>query len=149
MMDIYQIEDGDSLRSIAGRFNTTVDEIIKKNNLSYPDELVIGMRLVIPQDKEAYYNIYTVEKGDSLYKIARKYNINPELLAAFNGLNFDDYIYPNQEIMIPKNGYSYYLTAEGDTLQTVIDTFNSDHDKLLKENTTIYLLPGQLIVNKK
>ena len=105
--------------------------------------------MLIPQEKEQYFNIYTVEKGDSLYKIAKEYNINSELLAAFNGLNYDDYIYPNQEIMIPKKGYSYYLTAKGDTLNGVIDIFKSNKDKLLKENSTIYLLPGQLIVNKK
>ena len=129
--------------------NSKVEDILKENNISYPEELMMGTRLVIPQKKESYYNTYTVEKGDNLYKIAKKYNINPELLAAFNGLNYDDYIYPNEQIMIPKNGYSYYLTAEGDTLDTIIDVFNSNQDKILKENKTIYLLPGQLIVNKK
>lgn len=149
MIDIYQIQDGDTFDKIASRFNTTVDEILRQNNLTNNDEIDIGTKIVIPQDKESYFNIYTVEKGDSLYKIARKYNLNPELLAALNGLNFDDYIYPNQEVLIPKNGYSYYLTAEGDTLDTVVAMFKSNKDKLLKENKTIYLMPGQLLVNKK
>ncbi len=149
MMDIYQIQEGDTLSEIAMRFNTTVDELLRQNNISYPDDLRMGMRLVIPQSKEAYFNTYTVEKGDTLYKIAKDYNINPELLAAFNGLNFDDYIFPNEELMIPKNGYSYYLTTEGDTIDSVVSIFKSNIEKLLKENETIYLLPGQLIVNKK
>ena len=92
MIDIYQIQENDSLRDIANRFNTTVDDILKVNNIAFPEEILVGMRLVIPQNKEQYFNTYTVSKGDSLYKIARQYNINPELLAAFNGLNFDDYI---------------------------------------------------------
>ena len=149
MMDIYQIQENDSLRSIADRFSTTVENIMRENNISYPEELVAGMKIVIPQNKDEYFNVYTVEKGDTLYKIAKKYNINPELLASFNGLNFDDYIYPNEQIMIPKSGYSYYLTAEGDTLDMVATIFKSNIDKMLKENKTIYLLPGQLIVNKK
>ena len=149
MLDIYEIQEEDSLRSIADRFNTTIEDILKENNISYPEELTIGTRLVIPQKEEAYFNTYTIEKGDTLYKVALKYNINPELLAAFNGLNYDDYIYPNQELMIPKNGYSYYLTAKGDTIDSVVKMLNSNEDKLLKENKTIYLLPGQLIVNKK
>lgn len=149
MIDIYQIEEGDSLNSVAERFNTSIEQILSQNNISYPEEIEIGTRLVIPQEKESYFNTYTIEKGDTLYKIAREYNLNPELLAAFNGLNLDDYIYPNQEIMIPKKGYSYYLTAEGDTLNGVIDIFQSNKEKLLSENSTIYLLPGQLIVNKK
>ena len=66
-----------------------------------------------------------------------------------NGLNFDDYIYPNQQLLIPKNGYSYYITAEGDTLDEVIRVFNSNKEKFLNENQTIYLLANQLLVNKK
>ena len=64
-------------------------------------------------------------------------------------LDDDDYIYPNQQILIPKNGYSYYITAEGDTLDEVIRAFNSNRDKFLNENKTIYLMAGQLLVNKK
>ena len=95
-----------------------------------------------------FFNVYVIEKGDNLYKIAREYNINPVLLAALNGLNNDDYIYPNQELLIPKNGYSYYITAEGDTIDLVADKFNTTKDDVMKNNT-IYLLPGQLIVHKK
>ena len=107
------------------------------------------MDIIVPTDSKEYFNYYTVESGDSLYAIARKYNINPELLANMNGLNMDDYIYPNQTLLIPKNGYSYYITAEGDTLDEVIKAFNSNKDKFLNENSTIYLLSGQLLVNKK
>ena len=84
-----------------------------------------------------------------MYEIARKYNINPTLLASINGLNMNDYIYPNQEILIPKSGYSYYITDEGDTLDTVSDTFMIDKDYLLKQNNIIYLLPGQVLVAKR
>ncbi len=96
-----------------------------------------------------YFNYYVVLKGDSLYKIAKSYNINPELLAALNGLNLEDYIYPNQELLIPKSGYAYYITSEGDTLDEIIKIFNSNYEKFLQENPTIYLMAGQLLVNKK
>ena len=100
-------------------------------------------------DNDEYFIIYKITKGDSLYKIAKKYNINPQLLASFNGLNMDDYIYPNQEILIPKSGYSYYITAEGDTLDTVSNIFNISKEDLLNQNNTIYLLKDQIIVNKR
>ena len=83
-----------------------------------------------------------------MYQISRKYNINPTLLSALNGLNNDDYIYPNQEILIPKNGYSYYISKEGDTLDLVAEKFNTSIDDLVKENN-IYLMSGQLMVHKK
>ena len=96
-----------------------------------------------------YYEYYTIKSGDSLYQIARKYNINPDLLASLNGLNMNDYIYPGQMIMIPKSGYSYYLTKEGDTIDTVANTFGVPIDKFLSDNKILYLLDGQLLVKKK
>ena len=100
-------------------------------------------------NNDEFFIVYKIESGDSLYKIAQKYNINPKLLANFNGLNMDDYIYPNQEILIPKSGYSYYITAEGDTLDTVADVFQITKDKLLNQNKVIYLLKDQIMVNKR
>ncbi len=66
-----------------------------------------------------------------------------------NGLGAEDYIYPGQEILIPKNNYSYYLTAEGDTLDMVANVFKKSKANVLAENETIYLLPDQLLVSKK
>ena len=103
---------------------------------------------IVPKNNQNYFEYYTIEKGDSLYGIARRYNINPTLLAALNGLNLDDYIYPNQKIMIPKSGYSFYITKDGDTIDLVSKKFNRKPSEVLEMNTTIYLLPGQLMINK-
>ena len=92
---------------------------------------------------------YIVKEGDNIATIAKKYNINPTLLASLNGLNMEDYIYPNQEILIPKSGYSYYITAEGDTLDTVADMFKISTLDLLNQNETIYLLKDQVLVTKR
>ena len=92
---------------------------------------------------------YTINKGDTLYAISKKYNINPNLLASINGLNLDDYIYQNQVLLLPVSGYSYYVTAEGDTLDTVSQMFKKNKENILKENETIYLLPGQILVSER
>ena len=103
-------------------------------------------------DKETlsqdFFDIYVIKKGDNLYEISKEYNINPMLLAALNGLNMDDYIYPNQELLIPKSGFIYYISAEGDTIDLVANKFNTNIEEVMKNNT-IYLLPGQLLVHKK
>ena len=51
--------------------------------------------------------------------------------------------------MVPKSGYSYYITAEGDTLEIVKRLFETSYNELLNQNKTIYLLPEQLMVFKK
>ena len=104
--------------------------------------------IIVPINKEKYFDIYTIQQGDNLYGIARSNNINPDLLALLNGLNSDDYIYPNEEILIPKSNYSYYVTTSGDTLEIVAEKFKVRPQSLLENNEAVYLLPGQLIVKK-
>ena len=105
--------------------------------------------LINNQPNEDYYEYYTIQKGDNLYQIARMYNVNLNLLAALNGIDINEYIYPNQVIILPKKGYSYYLTKDGDTLSIVANTFDTDILNLINENKTIYLREGQLIVHKE
>lgn len=149
MYDRYRIKKGDNLDVIAKKFNTEVETLKTINNLYFTDSLREGLEIIVPVPKEEYYNYYTVSKGDTLYKIGQKYNINPELLASLNGLDMKDYIYPNQEILIPKYNYSYYITKDGDTLEMLTNIFKTTKNEIIKNNETIYLLPGQIIVNKK
>lgn len=149
MFDSYVIKNNEDLASIAKKYNTTAKVLQDINNIFYLNDVREGMEIIVPLESKDYFSYYVVEKGDSLYAISRKYNINPELLASMNGLNLDDYIYPNQQLLIPKSGYSYYITAEGDTIDEVIKVFNTNKDKFLNENKTIYLMEGQLLVSKK
>ena len=100
-------------------------------------------------NSDTYFDYYTIEKGDSLYKISKEYNINPSLLASLNGLNTSDYIYPGQVILVPNANYSYYITKSGDTIESVAKTFDIDKKRLIDDNKTIYLLEGQMLVKKK
>ena len=89
---------------------------------------------------------YVVQKGDSLYKIAQKYGVTVEELVETNKLE-STVIYPNQVILLPVNNYSYYITKDGDTLDMVSEMFKKNKDLLIKENESIYLLPGQILVS--
>ena len=66
----YTVKSGDNLYSIARKFNTTVDAIKRKNNLT-SNNLSVGQVLKIPVRETT---IYTVKRGDTLYSIAREYN---------------------------------------------------------------------------
>ena len=96
-----------------------------------------------------YYMAYEIKKGDTLYQISKEYNVNTKLLAELNGLNLDDYIYPGQTLLIPKKNVSYYITKDGDTLDTVSGIFNVNIDNIIKDNKTIYLKEGQMIYLKR
>jgi LysM repeat protein len=96
-----------------------------------------------------FYDIYEIKKGDSLYQISKEYNVNTKLLAQLNGLELDDYIYPEQMLLIPKKDVSYYITKQGDTLNTVSKLFNVNEDDIISQNKTIYLQNGQMIFYKR
>ena len=102
----------------------------------------------VENDDEFFYN-YTINDGDTLYDIAQKNNIDVSLLAEINGINVYDYLYPNQEIIIPTNDTKIYITKQDDTLQEIALKSNKSIDEIIKSNLNLYLLPDQLIVYKE
>ena len=149
MFEKYRVKSNETLDDIARMFHTNKEYVEDLNNLYYSESLREGMDIIVPKNKTKYFDTYTINKGDTLYAISKKYNINPNLLASINGLNLDDYIYQNQVLLLPVSGYSYYVTAEGDTLDAVSQMFKKNKENILKENETIYLLPGQILVSER
>ena len=95
-----------------------------------------------------FYSVYVVVNGDTLYKISKDFNVNPKLVAELNGLKLDEYIYPKQVLLIPKKGVQFYITKDDDTLRDVSKIFNVSETNIIKQNKSIYLLPGQMIFYK-
>ena len=144
MYDIYQIQVGDTIDSLANKYNTS-RELLKQLNPN--STFAVGTTIIVPKINE-YFEIYTIKKGDTLYEIARKYNTDYNILALLNGLNVNDYIYPNTTILVPKKDVKYYITKDNDTLSSVNRLLQSNINNLLKQNNNIYLKEGQLIVYK-
>lgn len=97
----YIVKTGDTLYKIANMYNTTVNELKSLNNLTN-DVLSIGKVLIIPTSNEELYDIYVVKSGDTLYSLARKYNITVDELKTINGLT-TNLLSLNQQLKVPKN----------------------------------------------
>ena len=97
--DYYTFQKGDSLYQIGLKYNITTNELKKLNNLS-SNLLSIGQKLKVPRIKESY-TIYIVQKGDSLYQIAKKYNITVNELKNLNNLT-GNLLSIGQELKIPR-----------------------------------------------
>lgn len=82
----YIVRSGDSLYSIAKRFNISVDELKRVNNKT-TNLLSIGEKLIIPDSTTLNYISYTVVPGDTLYGIAGKYNTTVNAISEANNLN--------------------------------------------------------------
>lgn len=64
--------------------------IIEKNQLYRYDEEVLGGKAKIINNDDSKINTYTVEKGDTLYSIARRFSMTVETLKEYNGLVSND-----------------------------------------------------------
>ncbi len=149
MYRIYQVEYGDTIDSIANKTNTTSNNIKNINGLNNDSELIVGGLIIVPRESEQVFENYRVKKGDSIYSIAKMYNVNPETLLLLNGLNKDDYIYPNQEIIVPKQDVLVYVTKEGDTINGILNNFGVDANTFNSENERVFVMEDQLVVHKK
>ena len=101
---------------------------------------------MVPNNNNNPYRYYTVKKGDNLKEIASEYNIDYKLLLKLNGLESNDYIYPNQTIILPKEGVSLYLTKDNDTIKSVASDLGMSVIELINNNNNIYLRENQIIV---
>lgn len=146
MYSVYKIMYQDTLDSIANKVGITVDELIKLNgNIDFSADSYI----VVPNNNVDFFKTYIVKSGDNLYKIAQEFDVNVNDLAMINGIKKDEYLYPNQQLIVPSNKTLVYVTKEGDTIDVVLDNFKTNYDKIIRQNKKIYLLPDQLIVFKE
>lgn len=131
---IYIVKQGDSLYSIANKYNTTVNDIKRLNNLS-SNELSIGQRLKIPVISNND-NYYLVKKGDTLYSIARNNNITVLELKRLNNLTSNE-IYEGQKLILKPNSNNdvdTYTVQVGDTLYSIAKKYGISVDELKKAN---------------
>ena len=143
----YTVKAGDTLWSIARRFNTTVEDLMKYNNLS-SDVITIGTVLTIPTTTDSSTNLnssmYVVKAGDTLWNIAKRYNTTVEILMMMNNLN-TDLITIGQRLMVPNK--NVYVVKAGDTLWNIAKRNNTTVENLMMLNNlnTDLIKPGQII----
>ena len=148
----YTVVKGDSLYNIARRYETTVDEIMKLNHLSSIN-LSIGQKLQIPETGESVsvlpsYLSYTVKKDDTLYSIARKYNLKVDTILKDNNLNSTDLtigqvlkIRTEPTTTLECYGEEYtpisdtiYTVKKGDSLYSIAKKYNTSVSSIKSKN---------------
>lgn len=103
----YTVKAGDTLSSIARRFGTTVNAIARANNLKNPNFIRVGQKLWIPTGGGASTcngTWYTVQQGDTVYSLAKKYGTTVEAISRANGLRDPYVIKTGQRLCIPGGG---------------------------------------------
>lgn len=145
---VYTVKSGDTLYSIAQKYNTTIDDIMKLNNLT-TSVLSLGQKLKIPQVLEPSGGIdYVVKSGDNLYSIAQKYNTTVNEIKSLNNLS-SNLLSVGQTLKIPnQSGSITYTVKGGDNLYSIARRYNTTVDEIKRKNnlTSNNLSVGQILV---
>jgi len=128
--DYYVVKKGDSLWSIAKKYNMTVDELKSINNLK-SNLLSIGQRLKIKESNDNQ-NIYIVKKGDTLYKIANMYGTTVDNLKALNNLKNNN-LSIGQKLIVPSKN-KIYIVQKGDSLWSIARKYDTTVDSIKRNN---------------
>ena len=134
--NVYIVKKGDSLYSIAQKYNTTVDELKKLNGLT-SNIINVGQILKLPEKENIVdYDLYIVKKGDTLYKIANNYNISVNELKKINNLTSDTLSIGDQLLVpiIDESDYTIYIVKKGDSLYSIAQKYNTTVDSIKKLN---------------
>ena len=114
----YVVQKGDTLYSLSKKFQLTVGELRAANNLSESDVIKVGQKITIPEadigtaaalsstnsksiSNSTKTKVYTVQKGDTLYSLARKNNISVADLMVLNNFDSSKVIKIGEKIKIP------------------------------------------------
>lgn len=133
--DEYVVKKGDTLYSIARKYNTSVDNLKSINNIT-TDSLAIGQIIKLPSTSSTASDTYIVKKGDSLYSIARTYNTSVDKLKEINNLT-SNALAIGQVLKLPSSNASekvVYTVKKGDSLYSIAREYGATVDAIKKLN---------------
>ena len=145
--DTYVIARGDTLRSLAAQFGTTIDFLLRLNPTIVNANLIYeGQRLTVPaagvvdpvpEPPATGGQTYTVQYGDTIRKIADRFGTTIDAVLRLNPqITNPNLIYVGQVINLPA-GITSYVVQRGDTLRIIAARFGTTVDALLKLNPNI------------
>jgi len=145
----YIVMRGDTLKSLANRFGTSMDVLVSLNaDITNINIIYEGQRMVVPSGSgvpstpppapaPSSGQVYTVQRGDTLRKIAGRLNTTVDAILNVNPQIYNpNLIYVGQAINLPA-GLSTYVVQRGDTLKIIAARFGTSWEYLLALNPQI------------
>ena len=170
----HRVRRGQTISTIAARYGVKERDLVAVNNLRSRNRIYVGQVLRLPQGKshQATPRIqvaeerspkvappalpasgtYTVRRGDTVDRIARRNGISPNELLAINNIRNKNKIYPGQKLTLVKSDMDSYTVRRGDSIERIAKDHGKDPSEILALNNIrnkhrIY--PGQTLILTK
>ena len=146
---IYRVQSGDSLTTIAHKFQVSILELKHYNNLKSANHLMLGQKINIPLNaiNPIPESTYTIKRGDNLYSIARRNHTTVSEIMQLNNMQRKT-IYAGNVIKLPQVEKTFYTVRPGDFLGRIASKFGLSIREIKRlnslERNQIY--PGQRLV---
>lgn len=162
----HKVRNGETLSLIASKYRSSIQKIVRANNIKKKHLIRVGQKLKIPLGSgtaSTYIatseipsdGLYRVNKGDSLWLIARKFNTNTKTLQRINNLKTTrlkiGQVLKVANVPLQLLANTKYRVKKGDSLWLIAKKFNTDTKKLQRINNlnTTKLQVGQVLKIKK
>jgi len=122
------VQRHDTLFDLSRLYNTTVAQLRRLNGIEEGADLIIGRSIIVPQVDETVLERYIVQPGDSLYSIARRYDIDLQALRLLNRLADIRDLRVGQVILLPKlegRTLAIHAIQAGDTLEKLAERYET------------------------
>ena len=134
---VYAVQAGDTLLSIAARFNTSVGILQELNGLGDTADIAAGQSLVVPSIDESGYQAYIVQVDDSLFSISRRFHTSVSFLMSLNGIADARELEKGRAILVPaidETRFEAYEIQPEDSLSSIARRFGTSEDSLISLN---------------
>ena len=151
----HKVKKGDTPRTLARRYGVRTDDLLRFNKLKNTRSLRVGQNLLIPLTPEAARmslaelreslredapavkanksggKSYTVRSGDSLWKIAKRFDVSEQQLRAWNGLGSKSAIKPGQKLVVAAGSARQAVAAAPSTEPAAQKASRTDLQKVV------------------
>jgi murein DD-endopeptidase MepM/ murein hydrolase activator NlpD len=112
---IHVIQRGDTIYSLARTYGVNFQEILNLNGIGDANRILVGQRIRIPSAKRQTLEDHEVNKGETLWGIARQYGISRQTLCLANNVTEDYKVKTGEHLWIPRSGPAVTVLSPGET----------------------------------
>ncbi len=155
----HTVKAGESLWTIARYYNISTQTLCRWNRLDVRTPLSKGQQLEIRSDQYGYKTEYTLKNGDSLWTVAKKFNVSTSELSSWNRIKRSQVLQPGMKLVIwlpdsvqtsrsPGAKFRKYVVKSGDSLWEIARANNLSTKTIARYNQITekaFLKPGQIL----